>query len=448
MAVKEFVYLAFAGLAAGYVLLHVVLRGSKPQAVNNPTFISFQKRYFVAYFLALMADWLQNPYLYKLYSHYGFLEPQIAVLYVCGFASSVVFGAFTHTLADRYGRKKLCITFCIVYSISCFTKLSTSYTVLIFGRILGGISTSLLFTAFEAWYVHEHVETHDFPKEWLTSTFSTASHWNGIFAISAGIVANIFAGVLSLGPVSPFILAIPFLVASGAIVAVSWTENYGENKRSFSKTCSEGARNIGSSKKIVLIGAMQSLFESVMYIFIFIWTPVLDPHHPPLGIVFSTFMICIMIGTTIYNYISSFTQAASTFVNISIVMALTSTVICVGSTKPGDEHPTVSYAAFLLLELACGMYFPAMGFLRSRILPEAHTVGIMNWFRLPLNLIACIGLMVLHGDPSTSGTRHMFIICSGLLALALFCGIQFAALTKDDERLKHQPVDAEANGNL
>lgn len=441
MAVREFVYLALTALAVVYSLMHVICRVNRSKNINNPTFVNFQKKYFVAYFLALLADWLQGPYLYKLYSHYGFLEPQIAILYVCGFAASVVFGVFTHTLADRYGRKKLCITFCIVYSVSCFTKLSTSYTVLIFGRILGGISTSLLFTAFEAWYVHEHVETHDFPKEWLSLTFSTASFWNGVLAISAGIVANIFAGVFALGPVSPFILAIPFLFASGAIVAISWGENYGENKRSFSKTCSEGAKNIGGSKRIVLIGAMQSLFESVMYIFIFIWTPVLDPHHPPLGLVFSSFMICIMIGTTFYNYIASFTQAASLFVNGSIVLALISTVICIGSTKPGDEHPTISYVAFLLLEFACGMYFPAMGFLRGRILPEAHTVGIMNWFRLPLNLIACIGLMVLHGDPSTSGTRHMFIICSCLLGLALFCGIRFAALTKDDENLKNPSTE-------
>ena len=33
-----------------------------------------------------------GPYVYKLYAYYGFKESQIAVLYVAGFASSVLFG--------------------------------------------------------------------------------------------------------------------------------------------------------------------------------------------------------------------------------------------------------------------------------------------------------------------------------------------------------------------
>jgi MFS family permease len=43
---------------------------------------------------------------YKLYDYYGFRESQIAVLYVVGFASSVVFGTTTGPLADIIGRKK------------------------------------------------------------------------------------------------------------------------------------------------------------------------------------------------------------------------------------------------------------------------------------------------------------------------------------------------------
>lgn len=432
------VYGSFAGLVTLCVLLTIISKKLSLQLLNtgnNPTFVQFQRKYFLAYFLALAADWLQGPYLYKLYSYYGFLESQIAVLYVCGFAASVIFGSFTSTLADRFGRKKLCITFCIVYSVSCFMKLSRSYGLLIIGRVLGGISTSLLFTAFEAWYAHEHLKTHDFPKEWLSVTFSKATLWNGVLAVAAGIVANIFAGPFGCGPVSPFIISIPLLVASGAIVAVSWKENISETRVSFKKMCGEGMRDIVSSRRMMLIGAMQSLYESVMYIFIFIWTPVLDPYELPLGLIFSSFMLSIMIGSTVYHILTVFRHSAAVLVNAAIIVALVSTLICVGSTKPLQEHPTVSYFAFLLLELACGMYFPAMGFLRGKILPESHRVGIMNWFRVPLNLIACIGLMVLHDEPTKAGTRHIFIICSALLFIALLCGLKFAAITKNDSEL-------------
>jgi predicted MFS family arabinose efflux permease len=54
------------------------------------------------------------------------------------------------------GRKRACITYCITYILSCITKHSPQYKVLMVGRILGGIATSLLFSAFESWLVAEH----------------------------------------------------------------------------------------------------------------------------------------------------------------------------------------------------------------------------------------------------------------------------------------------------
>ena len=140
--------------------------------IANPNFVAFQNSYFKVYFPALMAEWLQGPYLYKLYSHYGFIDTQIAIIYVCGFASSVVFGTSAGYFASAFGRKKACVVFTLLYSLCCITKLSRNYAILIFGRVLGGISTSLLFTAFGAWYLYgKHTQTHSFPSEWVTATF-------------------------------------------------------------------------------------------------------------------------------------------------------------------------------------------------------------------------------------------------------------------------------------
>lgn len=54
------------------------------------------------------------------------------------------------------GRKRACVTYCITYILSCITKHSPEYKVLMIGRVLGGIATSLLFSAFESWLVAEH----------------------------------------------------------------------------------------------------------------------------------------------------------------------------------------------------------------------------------------------------------------------------------------------------
>lgn len=54
------------------------------------------------------------------------------------------------------------MTYCITYILSCITKHSPQYKVLMLGRVLGGIATSLLFSAFESWLVAEHFKVNSF----------------------------------------------------------------------------------------------------------------------------------------------------------------------------------------------------------------------------------------------------------------------------------------------
>jgi hypothetical protein len=68
----------------------------------------------------------------------------------------MVFGTFVGSLADKLGRKRMALCFCIVYGASCATKLSPNFAILMVGRLLAGVATSLLFSVFEAWLVSEH----------------------------------------------------------------------------------------------------------------------------------------------------------------------------------------------------------------------------------------------------------------------------------------------------
>ena len=47
------------------------------KSVSNANFVSFQRSFFLVYFMALLGDWLQGPYVYKLYSYYGYPESQV-----------------------------------------------------------------------------------------------------------------------------------------------------------------------------------------------------------------------------------------------------------------------------------------------------------------------------------------------------------------------------------
>ncbi|XP_046367984.2 molybdate-anion transporter-like [Haliotis cracherodii] len=411
---------------------------------NNPQFLKFQRGYYLVYLVAMFADWLQGPYLYKLYSYYGFQEEQIAVLYVFGFASTVILGSWTPIAADQFGRKKLCVVFTVTYSLSCLLKLSRSYMILIIGRIVGGVATSVLFSAFEAWYVHEHLETHDFPKEWISLTFAKASFWNGILAMTAGITTNIVSEWFGLGPVAPYMLAVPFLIFVGIIISTHWNENYSGHKVKFRKVCGEGFKSIVTNEKIFMIGAIEALFESVIYIIIFLWTPVLDTGHPSLGITFSSFMVCILIGQAVHQILTSRNIPVTTMLIAATVIAIASMSVCVIATHPEQRNVTVTYLALLMFEFGVGIYFPSMGFLRNHIIPETHRYSIMNWFRIPLNLISCVVLMLLHEDVFRHGNRMIFVICIVLLSLGLLCGIRFVKIAKDDENLKQDTIMTES----
>lgn len=70
-----------------------------------------------------------------------------------------------------------------------------------FGRLLGGVSTSLLFSAFESWLVAEHF-SKGYNGGLLGDVFSKAVFLGaGLMAILSGLVGNALVEDLKLGPV-------------------------------------------------------------------------------------------------------------------------------------------------------------------------------------------------------------------------------------------------------
>ena len=150
-------------------------------------------------------------------------------------------------------------------------------------------------------FFSEHSEHYGFPSEWIGVTFAQTTFWNGLLAIFAGVISNFAAETLGYGPIAPFALAIVPLIICGIIVTQTWPENFGNRKLQFGASCGQGLREILSDPKVLLLGLLQTVVESVMYIFVFLWTPVLMPAKPPLGMVFATFMVAIMIGSSAYT---------------------------------------------------------------------------------------------------------------------------------------------------
>ena len=56
--------------------------------------------------IACASDWLQGPYIYKLYADYDFKAVEIGYLFSAGYVSSLIFGTYIGGAADHYGRKR------------------------------------------------------------------------------------------------------------------------------------------------------------------------------------------------------------------------------------------------------------------------------------------------------------------------------------------------------
>lgn len=84
-------------------------QGTESRTPSSVDFKRFQRSFLVVYYISMTADWLQGPYVYALYSSYGFSKHDIAVLFIGGFGASMLFGTFAGVLSDKLGRKRSCI---------------------------------------------------------------------------------------------------------------------------------------------------------------------------------------------------------------------------------------------------------------------------------------------------------------------------------------------------
>jgi hypothetical protein len=360
-------------------LLAVTGKGSAGDttATTSNEFRVFRNKYLAVYCVVMLADWLQGTNMYTLYMSYGV---SVSNLFLTGFLCSAVFGTTVGLYVDTMGRRTACIVYCVLEVIINIFEHVNNMPLLLFGRFLGGISTNLLFSAFESWMVTAH-RKQGFPEDWLRNTFGLASALNGIMAIIAGLLAQIAAD--ARGEIGPFQLAIVLTVVANILVYF-WEENYGETSSS-EKTSSSW--RVLSNPRICLVAASTSLFEGAMYTFVFMWVPTLlslssDPL--PTGLVFSCFMTCITIGGLIFDRAKDI--AVETIAIAVFVLAAGSIAIPVFSTDF-----TVVFCAFLAVETAVGMFFPCGGVLRSKYIPDELQGVAMNLARLPLNILVVVG---------------------------------------------------------
>jgi hypothetical protein len=392
---------------------------SAEAAHRMPLFRRFQQQFLVVFLIMMAADWMQGPYVYNLYSYYGFSRADNGVLFIAGFGSSLIFGTWAGPIADTYGRKFTCILYGVTYALSCMTKHVNDFNVLMVGRLLGGFATSILWSSFESWMVSEH-NSRGFVPSLIGGTFSQMTAFNGIVAIAAGFVAQWAVDVVG-HPVAPFDVSALFLVFGTVFIHFAWTENYGAQSKSVGLQMKEAAAEVANSPQIFLVGLQQALFEGAMYTFVFMWTPALEKEGVkiPHGLIFACFMIACSLGGTLFGVVSNYAPTHVLLLGVYIAAAATMIVPML------SDEPLHIMGAFVVFEVCVGLFWPGIGTLRSQLVPEHCRATVINLFRVPLNLIVC-GVLYFQGSMDIGS---VFKFCAGFHFLAVLTAVALGRLS-------------------
>lgn len=403
----------FSGLLAMCGVVHLIRRLATMQKVEKKAssssreFGKFQREYLVVYLVIMLADWLQGTNMYTLYSGYGV---SVSTLFLTGFSSSLIFGTFVGLLVDRHGRRSACVLFCVLEIVINLLEHVPNMPLLLVGRVLGGISTSLLFSAFESWMVSEH-RNRGFDEDRLAETFSLAATGNGIVAVFAGFAAQVSSD--AVGDIGPFRLAIALTVVSLLFVA-RWPENYGgdssqseKNEGSaLIKSLQDASKAIRQDKRIALLACVSALFEGATFTFVFMWVPTLLGRYTsqpalPMGLVFACFMVCIAAGGELFGLFVGDHRALLFKGNVEVFSFVLLVVAALSMLVPAPANASFenTLAAFLLLELCVGAFNGCAATMRSKYIPDQLQGAVMNLSRVPLNILVVAGTTLAANKP-------------------------------------------------
>ncbi|TQW07196.1 major facilitator superfamily domain containing protein 5 [Cordyceps javanica] len=471
----DFYQLSLGGLIAANTCLLWMRHRGQPGSRGRPSNSSpsstesarrFQLTFFIPYTIAVAADWLQGPHIYALYKYEKALpEKIVAALYATGFAAGGISASFAGSLADRFGRKRACLLYCGLYLLTCVSMLSEDLTVLFAGRVVGGVSTTLLFSVFEAWMISDYNhrglgvpvadsgslaadtdndkpaavadgveqsscdEAASVPMS-LDSVFSTMTTLSCVVAIISGVIGDALVAI-SGTRTWPFIAAMVCSVAAAGIISSTWRENYGSQSDG---NTSAGQPSNGNHRfdflrdpKMLTLGLTTCIFEGTMYLFIFFWSAALKDARDsglrpaasgelPFGLIFSSFMCTMLAGSAIYGRLRGDSFSSSSIL-LSILLIVGA---CLGMVvNVQDER--VLFLVFCVIEGCIGAYFPAMASLKSQLVDDGIRGRVYSALRAPLNVFVVVAHCL--DEEGSQHRNNIFLACAGLLLVA-YCVAQ------------------------
>lgn len=356
----------------------------------------------------------------------------VAILYTVTYSAAAVSAPCTGYLADRFGRRSACLAFCAIHSLAALSVLSNRFDILVLGRIPGGTSMTLLWTAFESWMVTEHnsrqLRQSAIP---LDAMFGIMTVANCITAIMAGVLAHCI--VLALGSKThPFVLGLALDSLAAVLILWTWNENYGAQERSpladagadaeaadvaQKKRWGQGLAASLGDWRVGILSLVSCCFEGTMFLFMFYWPGALqaarDLEHAddagsaspvPYGVVFANFMGTMVIGALLFHILmrrgkndGDALVQRSLFLPTSL---LAGALLLAGASFVAAalvQTEVQLFLSFLVLEACNGVYVPSIAYQRGRIISDSGRASVYGLMRIPLFMFVIAALLATKG---------------------------------------------------
>lgn len=283
-------------------------------------FWKFRVNYLTVFIVVMLADGMQGTHLYALYSEYNY---NVASLYATGFIAGALSSPFLGPMVDKFGRRNSAIAYCALEVMINMMEQYNCLAGLILSRIIGGMTTNLLFTVFESWVLSEH-RKKGFAEEEYDVILRDSSVASNVSAIASGVIAHYLAE--NFGSVGPFQGAVCCTGLALFLVSYFWDENYGcasPGEKNICEILRDGVNTVKSDTRILRLGLIMGLTEGTLQTFIYLWSPLLlhltlqknfdhtkaffidsEGNHEPLyGLIFGAFMMFGALGGIAQPYI-------------------------------------------------------------------------------------------------------------------------------------------------